>query len=54
MYRIRDGGLGGLRSGHFVLKSWHNEDKNTVFLSEEGVQRAYMLVDRPLFVEKIL
>ena len=46
--------LGGLRSGHFVLKKWHNQDKDTVFLSEKSMRRAYMLVDRPLFLEKTL
>ena len=46
--------LGGLRSGHFVLKEWHNQDNNMVFLSEESIQRAYMILERKVFVEKTL
>ena len=47
--------LGGMRSKHFTLKSLHtNEDKNQVFLSEEGLKRSYMFLHRKAFAEKII
>ena len=46
--------LGGIRSGHFVLKDIHNHDKDLLFLSEESVTRAYMILNKKVFVEKII
>ncbi|MDE0118598.1 MAG: sodium:solute symporter family protein [Bdellovibrionales bacterium] len=48
--------LGGIRSGHFVLKDIYDDgdDKLLLFISEEGVKRAYMLLDRKVFLEKII
>ena len=46
--------LGGIRSGHFKLKGYHNQDKDLVLLSEESVKRAYMILDKKVFVEKII
>lgn len=46
--------LGGVRSGHFVLKGIHNQDEDLLFLSEESVKRAYMILNRKAFVEKII
>ena len=46
--------LGGIRSGHFSLKEIHSKDEDLLFLSEESVKRAYMILDRKVFVEKII
>ena len=46
--------LGGIRSGHFVLKGFHDQDKDLLFLSEESVKRAYMILNRKVFVEKTI
>ncbi|MDE0518568.1 MAG: hypothetical protein OXH36_03300, partial [Bdellovibrionales bacterium] len=49
--------LGGIRSGHFILKDTYddsNDDEMLLRISEEGVERAYMLLDRKVFVEKII
>ena len=46
--------LGGIRSGHFVLKEVHDQDKDLLFLSEESVKRAYMILNKKVFVEKII
>ena len=46
--------LGGIRSGHFSLKEIHSKDEDLLFLSEESVKRAYMILDRKAFAEKII
>lgn len=46
--------LGGIRSGHFVLKEVHDQDKDMLFLSEDSVKRAYMILNKKVFVEKII
>ena len=46
--------LGGIRSGHFKLKGIHNQNEKTLLLSEESVQRAYMILNKKVFVEKII
>ncbi len=46
--------LGGIRSGHFILKSLHNQEEDLLLISDEGVKRAYMLLEKKVFVEKII
>ena len=47
--------LGGMRSRHFTLKSTHaEEDEYQVFLSDDGLKRSYMLLDKKAFAEKII
>ena len=46
--------LGGIRSGHFKLKSIHNKSEDLILLSEEGLQRTYMILHKKAFVEKII
>ncbi len=46
--------LGGIRSGHFKLKGIHNQNEEILLLSEESVQRAYMILNKKVFVEKII
>ncbi len=47
--------LGGIRSGHFVLKGLHsNKNEDLVFISEESVKRAYMIPEKKVFLEKII
>ena len=46
--------LGGIRSGHFTLKDFHNREEDTVLLSEAGLKRSYMLLHKKVFVEKTI
>ncbi len=46
--------LGGVRSGHFRLKGFHNQDENKVHLSEKTLQTSYIDLNKKIFIEKIL
>ena len=46
--------LGGLRSGHMRLARWHHGGEGEVRLSEKTQNQAYLLDDKPVFIEKIL
>ena len=46
--------LGGMRSGHFELKAYHDQEENLVLISKEGIKRSYMMLDRKVFSEKII
>ena len=46
--------LGGIRSGHFILKDIHKGAEDKVWLSAKSLQRAYMLANKKVFVEKII
>ncbi len=45
--------LGGIRSSHFKAATPHEQD-GLIRLSEQALDRANLLLDRPVFVEKIL
>ncbi len=51
--------LGGIRSGHFRLKEVYSqdsgegaEDEKTVYISEEGFKKSYLLKNRRVFLDK--
>jgi len=46
--------LGGIRSGHFTLSTQHNKEDNKVFLSENSLNKGYMLLSKKVFIEKII
>ena len=46
--------LGGVRSGHFKLKSIHSSDENQIQMSLEGRQGAYLLEGRKVFIDKTI
>ena len=46
--------LGGVRSGHFKIKSLHSESDEKVQMSSEGEKRAYLLKNRNIYVEKTI
>ena len=46
--------LGGIRSGHFKLKDFHNQKEDEVLLSEESLIKSYMILNRKVFVEKTI
>ena len=46
--------LGGLRSGHLRLSSFHKEGKDIVKLSRNTLNKAYLYPDRSVFLKKIL
>ena len=46
--------LGGVRSGHFKLKAFHNEAADLVLFSHKALSSTYMLPERPVFAEKII
>ena len=46
--------LGGLRSGHFYLKSVHKNGDKLVKCSKKGAELAFLLKDRKVFVKKII
>ncbi len=46
--------LGGFRSGHFKLHSFHNKGVEDVVMSQNSLKRSYMLAHKKVFVEKTI
>ena len=46
--------LGGLRSGHFRLASCHKGDFRQVKCSKATFKKAYLLLNRKVFIKKII
>ncbi len=46
--------LGGIRSGHFRLKSYHEQEEDSVFIYETSFRKAYLKTGKKVFVEKII
>ena len=46
--------LGGIRSGHFRLRAFHNQGENVVLLSEASLKKSYIYQHRKVFAEKII
>ena len=46
--------LGGLRSGHFRLANYHNQEKNLVIISENTLNKSYLLLNKLVFSKKII
>ncbi len=46
--------LGGLRSGHFRLAACHNKKKDLLLISENTLNKSYLLLNKLVFSKKII